>query len=309
MVKAFLWLMLLGSVAYLCALLMYPADAVNTAIVTAAGRAIPELPAWDARGNVLILYIIEVAILLFVVLAILAAAGTVFLIIVNCTYNLSIIAYHHAYAYPAAAALAVIPIIALAASINWAVAYAILMLAGFASAIAWRFYMHIQEVAGAFDMTEAELNDMISGFRSHGSRLSHVKERKSWYDDFGKKDPVPGGLFMSQYTDPYPRTISEELIEKNEADLQKKHRKRGMAMDTAFLYALVCRASPAMARDKIAESNMYVSVGISHLVKEDWRMLKRVAKWYGYPKHLVMRKEDGNFWRNWEVLDRCTKET
>ena len=174
----------------------------------------------------------------------------------------------------------------------------------------WQWRMHAMGVASCFATAELHFNTLIKAFRSHGSRKSRVKERSEWYHDIAKKDPAPVGLFSA--AGPFPKTVSDDIIEWNEKEVQSKRRRRNDCMMTAALLARLYSCSPGGARMIIEHAKNdgkvpYIAPGIERLVKENWRMVRYVVRTYGFPRDIVM-VEDGKTLRNWEVLNKLLKE-
>ena len=88
----------------------------------------------------------------------------------------------------------------------------------------WSLHLHTMAIASAFGVAELELNGLIKKYKGQSSRLQRVKERSEWYHDIAKIAPAPVGLFGR--ADPYPKTVSDDIIAWNEKEAQSK--KAGM---------------------------------------------------------------------------------
>ena len=139
------------------------------------------------------------------------------------------------------------------------------------------------DIASNFHLAEAELNTLIRSYRAERGRLSRTKERADWYRDIAKKEPP-----LIHFGDPFPRTVSDQLIETNEAEIQSKRKKKNECVMTAFLLAQLYRAAPEAARTKIEAERKrgatpYVAAGIESLSHEHWRFLRYVVRKWGFP--------------------------
>ncbi len=171
----------------------------------------------------------------------------------------------------------------------------------------WRLHLHAIKIASNFHLAEAELNTLIRSFRAERGRVSRTRERAEWYRDIAKKEPP-----IFNFGDPFPRTVSDQLIETNEAEVQSKRKKKNECVMTAFLLAQLYRAAPEAARTKIeAErkrgSTPYVAAGIESLSHENWRYLRYVVRRWGFPKNLVLKDGDTYIY-NWDVIRALTQE-
>jgi hypothetical protein len=162
----------------------------------------------------------------------------------------------------------------------WAIA--IIVICRMALAM-WRLHLHIIGIVSNFHLAEAELNTLIRSYRAEKGRLSRSKERADWYRDIAKKEPP-----LFNLGDPFPRTVSDQLIETNEAEIQSKRNKKNDCVMTAFLLAQLYRAAPEAARTKIEAERKrgatpYVAAGIESLSHEHWRFLRYAVRKWGFP--------------------------
>ncbi len=159
---------------------------------------------------------------------------------------------------------------------------AIIVICRMALAI-WRLHLHAIRIASNFHLAEAELNTLIRSYRAERGRLGRTKERADWYRDIAKKEPP-----LFNLGDPFPRTVSDQLIETNEAEIQSKRKKKNECVMTAFLLAQLYRAAPEAARTKIEAERKrgatpYVAAGIESLSHEHWRFLRYAVRKWGFP--------------------------
>lgn len=150
-------------------------------------------------------------------------------------------------------------------------------------AVGWHLHMRYIYIASNFHLAEAELNELIQSYRSHRGRLQRTKERAEWYRDIAKREPP-----LFNLGDPFPRTVSDELIQANEAEIQSKRKKKNDCVMTAFLLSQLYRSAPAAARAKIEVESQrgkvpYVAPGIDYLVNENWRLIRYVVYKWGFP--------------------------
>ena len=162
----------------------------------------------------------------------------------------------------------------------WAIAIIVICRVALAM---WRFHLHAISIASNFHLAEAELNTLIRSYRAERGRLSRTKERADWYRDIAKKEPP-----LIHFGDPFPRTVSDQLIETNEAEIQSKRKKKNECVMTAFLLAQLYRSAPEAARTKIEAERKrggtpYVAAGIESLSHEHWRYLRYVVRKWGFP--------------------------
>jgi hypothetical protein len=174
----------------------------------------------------------------------------------------------------------------------------------------WSLHLHTMAIASAFGVAELELNGLIKKYKGQGSRLQRVKERSEWYHDIAKIAPAPVGLFGR--ADPYPKTVSDDIIAWNEKEAQSKKAARGNAVMTAYLLALLYNGSPGNVQRKLKAElarggNPYVAPGIDYLSKQHWRWVEYVVRKRGFPKNLVMKSGDG-YKYNWDVIRDLTQE-
>lgn len=172
---------------------------------------------------------------------------------------------------------------------------------------AWRLHMHVIHIASNFHLAEAELNTLIRSYRAERGRLSRTRERADWYRDIAKKEPP-----LFNLGDPFPRTVSDQLIETNEAEIQSKRKKKNECVMTAFLLAQLYRAAPEAARTKIEAERKrgatpFVAAGIESLSHEHWRFLRYVVRKRGFPRDLVLKNGDQYIY-NWDVIRELTQE-
>lgn len=147
----------------------------------------------------------------------------------------------------------------------------------------WRLHIREISIATNFHLAEAELNGLIRSFRSHKGRIGRSKERAEWYRDIAKKE-----LPVFHLGDPFPRTVSDHLIELNEFEIQWQRKKKNDCIMTAFLLAQLYRAAPEAARAKIEAERKrghspYIAAGIESLSNENWRLLRYVVRKRGFP--------------------------
>lgn len=174
----------------------------------------------------------------------------------------------------------------------------------------WNLHLYTMEIASAFGVAELELNGLIKKYKGHGGRLQRVKERSEWYHDIAKIAPAPVGLFGR--ADPYPKTVSDDIIAWNEDEAQSKKKARGQAAMTAYLLALLYNGSPGGVQRKIKAElarggNPYIAPGIDYLSKQHWRWVEYVVRKRGFPKSLVMKSGD-SYKYNWDVIRDLTQE-